>query len=57
VAEVKAEIVPILEQQRAGAAEQTFASALAVDAKKNGMEKAAAAKGLHVVTTDYVAKN
>jgi peptidyl-prolyl cis-trans isomerase D len=57
VAEVKAEIVPILEQQRAGAAEQTFASALAADAKKNGIDKAAAAKGLHVVTTDFVAKD
>jgi peptidyl-prolyl cis-trans isomerase D len=57
VAEVKAEIVPILEQQRAGAAEQTFASALSADAKKNGIDKAAAAKGLHVVTTDFVAKN
>jgi len=57
VAEVKAEIVPILEQQRAGAAEQTFASSLAADAKKNGLDKAAAAKGLHVVTTDYVAKD
>jgi peptidyl-prolyl cis-trans isomerase D len=57
VAEVKAEIVPLLEQQRAGAAEQTFASTLASDAKKNGLEKAAAAKGLHVVTTDYVAKD
>ena len=56
LAEVKAEIVPVLEQQRAGAAEQTFGSALAADAKKNGMEKAAAAKGLKVVTTDYVAK-
>jgi peptidyl-prolyl cis-trans isomerase D len=57
LAEVKAEILPVLEQQRAGAAEQTFASALAADAKKNGIEKAAAARGLHVVTTDYVAKD
>jgi peptidyl-prolyl cis-trans isomerase D len=57
LAEVKSEIVPILEQQRVGAAEQTFASALAADAKKNGLEKAAAAKGLHVVTTDFVAKD
>ncbi len=57
LADVKAEILPVLEQQRAGAAEQTFASALAADAKKNGIEKAAAAKGLHVVTTDYVAKD
>jgi peptidyl-prolyl cis-trans isomerase D len=57
LAEVKPEILPVLEQQRAGAAEQTFASALAADAKKNGLEKAAAARGLHVVTTDYVAKD
>src|ERR1700723_3164400 len=57
LAEVKPEIVPVLEQQRAGAAEQTFASTLATDAKKNGLDKAAAARGLHVVTTDYVAKD
>jgi peptidyl-prolyl cis-trans isomerase D len=57
LSEVKAEIVPVLEQQRVGAAEQTFASQLAADAKKNGLEKAAAARGLHVVTTDYVAKD
>jgi peptidyl-prolyl cis-trans isomerase D len=57
VSEVKSEIVPVLEQQRIGAAEQTFASQLAGDAKKNGLEKAAAARGLHVVTTDYVAKD
>ena len=49
--------MPLLEQQKAGAAEQTFASALAADAKKNGLDKAAAAKGLHVVTTDYIAKD
>lgn len=57
LAEVKPEILPLLEQQKAGAAEQTFASALAADAKKNGLDKAAAAKGLHVVTTDYIAKD
>ncbi|MBS1822297.1 MAG: peptidylprolyl isomerase [Acidobacteria bacterium] len=57
LSEVKAEIVPILEQQRVGAAEQTYASQLATDAKKNGIEKAAAARGLHAVTTDYVAKD
>lgn len=57
ISEVKAEIVPVLEQQKAGAAEQTFASSLTADAKKNGLDKAAAAKGLHVVTTDYLAKD
>jgi len=55
--EVKAEIVPILEQQKAGTAEQNFATQLAADAKKNGLEKAAAAKGLHIVTTDYLTKD
>jgi len=57
LSEVKTEIVPVLEQQRVGAAEQTFASQLAADAKKNGLEKAATARGLHVVTTDYIAKD
>lgn len=57
LAEVRAEIVPVLEQQRAVAAEQSFASQIAADAKKNGIEKAAAAKGLHAQTTDYVAKD
>jgi peptidyl-prolyl cis-trans isomerase D len=57
LSEVKAEIVPIIEQQRVGAAEQTFASQLAADAKKNGLEKAAQSRGLHAVTTDYVAKD
>ena len=57
LSEVKAEIVPILEQQKAGAAEQGFATTLAADAKKNGLDKAAASRGLHVVTTDYVGKD
>jgi peptidyl-prolyl cis-trans isomerase D len=57
LSEVKAEIVPVLEQQRVGAAEQTFASQIVSDAKKNGLAKAAEARGLHVVTTDYVAKD
>ncbi len=57
LAEVKGEIVPVLEQQKSGAALQTFASQIAADAKSNGIEKAAAAKGLHAVTTDYLAKD
>jgi peptidyl-prolyl cis-trans isomerase D len=57
IEEVKPEIVPVLEQQKAGAAEQNFATQLAADAKKDGLDKAAAAKGLHVVTTDYIAKD
>ena len=57
LAEVKDEILPILEQQKAGAAEESFAAQLAAEAKKNGMDKAAAAHGLHVVATDYVAQS
>jgi peptidyl-prolyl cis-trans isomerase D len=55
--EVKSEIVPVLEQQKVGAALQTFGSQLTADAKKSGLEKAAAAHALKVVTTDYVAKD
>ena len=57
IAEVKPQIVPVLEQQKAGVAEQNFANQLVGDAKKDSIEKAASAKGLHVVTTDYVAKD
>jgi peptidyl-prolyl cis-trans isomerase D len=57
LAEVKSSIVQILEQQKAGQAEQQFATQLADDARKNGLDKAAAGRGLHVVTTDYVAKD
>jgi len=57
IAEVKPEILPLLEQQKSGAALQSFATQLSADAKKNGLDKAAAAKGLHVVSTDYIAKD
>jgi len=56
VSEVKDQIVPILQQQKAGAAEQNFATQLAGEAKTNGLAKVAAAHGLQVVTTDYVAQ-
>ncbi len=55
--EVKAEILPVLEQQKAGAAEQNFANQLVAQAKQQGLDKAAAAKGLKVVTTDFVPQN
>ena len=57
LAEVRGEIVPLLEQQRATTAEQSFASQLVVDAAKNGIDKAAASKGLHAQTTDFIAKD
>ncbi len=53
----KASIVQLLEQQKQGAAEQQFAAQLATEAKNNGLDKTAAAHGLHAVTTDYVAKD
>jgi len=55
--EVRAEIVPILEQQKAGAAESAFAQQLVDEAKKNGLQKTADAHGMHVTTTDYLAKD
>ena len=57
LAEVKSEIVPVLEQQKVGAAEQNFANQLVAEAKKNGLDKTAAAHGLHPVTTDFVARD
>jgi peptidyl-prolyl cis-trans isomerase D len=55
LADVKASIEQVLEQQKQGTAEQQFAQQLAADAQKNGMDKAAAAHGLKTVTTDFVA--
>lgn len=57
LSEVRGDIVPVLEQQRASTAEQSFASQLVADAAKNGIDKAAAGKGLHAQTTDFVAKD
>ena len=57
LAEVKADILPIVQQQKAATAEQAYASSLADEAKKNGLDKTRAAHGLHATTTDYVAKD
>jgi peptidyl-prolyl cis-trans isomerase D len=57
LAEVKETIEPILEQQKAGAAEQSLAAQLAAQAKSQGLDKTAAAHGLKAVTTDYIAKD
>jgi peptidyl-prolyl cis-trans isomerase D len=57
LAEVQPTIVPLLEQQKAGANEQTFAQQLVEEAKKNGIQKTADAHGMHVTTTDYIAKD
>jgi peptidyl-prolyl cis-trans isomerase D len=57
LAEVKDSIVQVLTQQKQGAAEQEFAAQLANEAKNAGLDKTAAAHGLHAVTTDYIAKD
>ena len=54
VAEAKDSIVQALEASKTGAAEQAFANQLADEAKKNGLDKTAAAHGLNVITTDYL---
>jgi peptidyl-prolyl cis-trans isomerase D len=57
LAEVKDQIVPLLEQQKAGAAEQNFAAQLAAEAKSKGIDKTAAAHGLKPVTTEFIGKD
>ena len=57
LAEVKADITPMLEQQKAASAEQNYAATLAAEAKKNGLDKTAAAHGLHAVQTDYLGRD
>jgi peptidyl-prolyl cis-trans isomerase D len=55
-AEVKPAIVAQLQTQKSAAAAQSYAVQLVAEAKKNGLDKPAAAHNLHVITTDYVAK-
>jgi peptidyl-prolyl cis-trans isomerase D len=57
LAEVKDSIVQALQQQKAGATEMLYAAQMVNEAKKNGLDKTAAAHGLHVVTTDYIGKD
>ncbi|MEO7029655.1 MAG: peptidyl-prolyl cis-trans isomerase [Acidobacteriaceae bacterium] len=57
LAEVKDTIVATLEQQKSATTQQNFATQLAAEAQKNGMQKTADAHGMHVTTTDYVAKD
>jgi peptidyl-prolyl cis-trans isomerase D len=54
LAEVQSTILPILQQQAVGAAEQAYANQLTDQAKKEGLEKTAAAHNLHVITSDYL---
>lgn len=54
--EVKAEIEPQIKQQKAGQAAQSLADQVLSAAKSSGgsLEKAAASKGLQVISTDFV---
>ena len=54
LAEVKDQIEPILKQQKAAQASQHEADQLTAQARSQGLEKAAAAKSLQVITTDFV---
>ena len=54
--EVKDQIEPILKQQKATQAADTEATALLSQARTAGLEKAAAAKGLQLVTTDFLGR-
>ena len=56
LAEVKSEILPILQQQKVGSVEQAYADQLLAQAKKDGIDKTAAAHDLHAQTTDYLDK-
>ena len=54
LADVKDQIEPIIKQQKAAQAAQKEADQLVSQARSQGLEKAAAAKGLQVITTDFV---
>ena len=54
--EVKAQIEPAIKQQKAAQAADSLASALVSKAQTDGLDKAAAAKGLQVVTTDFFSR-
>jgi peptidyl-prolyl cis-trans isomerase D len=57
LSEVKETIVKAIAQEKQGSALQSYGTQLAAEAKKDGLEKMAAAHGLKAVTTDYLAKN
>jgi len=57
LSEVKDSIVKAIAQDKQGSALQSYGSELAAEAKKDGLEKMAAAHGLKLVTTDSLAKN
>jgi peptidyl-prolyl cis-trans isomerase D len=55
--EVKGEIEPLIRQQRASRMMEAAGNQLLDQARSQGLEKAAAAKGANVVTTDFVGRS
>ncbi|HEY7352252.1 MAG TPA: peptidyl-prolyl cis-trans isomerase [Terriglobales bacterium] len=55
--EVKAQIEPLIKQQKAAQSAQQEADQILSQARGTSLEKAAAAKGLQVITTDFVDRN
>src|SRR5580704_4927438 len=56
LAEVKDQIEPIIKQQKAQQAADSEASALVSQARTGGLDKAAAAKNMPVVATDFISR-
>jgi peptidyl-prolyl cis-trans isomerase D len=54
--EVKAQIEPVIRQQKAGKIADTKANTLLTQARTEGIDKAAAASGLQVVNSDFVSR-
>ncbi len=54
--EVKDQIEPLIRQQKATRMLETAGNALLDQARSQGLEKAAAAKGVNLVTTDFVSR-
>jgi peptidyl-prolyl cis-trans isomerase D len=52
--DVKSQTEPLLKQQKAGQASQRETEQLLADSRSTSLEKAAAAKGLQLITTDFV---
>jgi peptidyl-prolyl cis-trans isomerase D len=55
--EVKGEIEPLIRQQKAARMMEAAGNSLLDQARSQGLEKAAAAKSLNVVTTDFVGRS
>jgi len=55
--EVKAQIEPLIQQQKAGQVADDQAQKLLSAARDGGLDKAAASQGLQVVTTDFVSRS